>query len=217
MKVFSFDNIMSFEKGFRTKFINSVTGFKSANLIGTQSKDEKTNLAIFSSVIHMGSHPPYLGFITRPTSVVRNTYENILETGMFTVNSITIDLSKRAHSTSARYPKGISEFDIANFQTEYLDDFDVPFVKESPVGLGCVIKENIHIKANDTRMIIGQIEKVILREGQLADDGYLDLSKLGIASISSLDGYHKVSEPIRYQYAKPYKEIAQIQTNIESD
>ena len=51
----------------RIKYINSVSGIKPANLIGTISGGGQTNLAIFSSVFHLGSDPALLGFITRPT------------------------------------------------------------------------------------------------------------------------------------------------------
>ena len=57
----------------RINLINSCSGYKSANLIGSVSKKGINNLAIFSSIIHIGSNPALLGFFTRPTSVIRNT------------------------------------------------------------------------------------------------------------------------------------------------
>ena len=41
----------------RVNLVNSITGYKSANLIGTQDKQGQTNLALFSSVTHLGSDP----------------------------------------------------------------------------------------------------------------------------------------------------------------
>jgi flavin reductase (DIM6/NTAB) family NADH-FMN oxidoreductase RutF len=72
--IFTKENILNFEKNFRTKFINSLSGFKSANLIGTISKTGKTNLAIFNSVIHVGANPSLIGLLIRPASVPRHTY-----------------------------------------------------------------------------------------------------------------------------------------------
>ena len=46
-------DIDQMEKIFRLNLINSCTGYKSANLIGTQSADGKTNLAVFSSITHL--------------------------------------------------------------------------------------------------------------------------------------------------------------------
>ena len=90
--IFTKQNILEFEKLYRTNFINSLSGFKSANLIGTISSEGKTNLAIFSSVIHVGANPPLMGFLMRPVSVERHTYTNIKETNCFTINHINKEI-----------------------------------------------------------------------------------------------------------------------------
>jgi len=53
-KILHFDKnaIDAMENRYRANFINSITGYKSANLIGTVSSDGVENLAIFSSVTH---------------------------------------------------------------------------------------------------------------------------------------------------------------------
>ena len=132
-KILHFDNdaIQNMEQRFRANFINSVTGYKSSNLIGTIAEDGITNLAVFSSVIHLGSHPPLLGFITRPTTVPRHTYINCKTTKVFTVNHIHSALIKQAHHTAARYDDEISEFKKSNLTEVYLHSFKAPFVKES--------------------------------------------------------------------------------------
>ena len=73
---------------YKINLINSCAGYKSANLIATKSIENTTNVAIFSSITHIGSSPPMLGFFLRPTTVLRNTYENIMETRYFTINHI---------------------------------------------------------------------------------------------------------------------------------
>lgn len=67
------EEILHYEKNYRANLINSVSGFKSANLIGTVSSKGNTNLAIFSSVIHVGANPPLIGLLMRPVSVPRHT------------------------------------------------------------------------------------------------------------------------------------------------
>ncbi|PTL98815.1 MAG: flavin oxidoreductase, partial [Candidatus Arcticimaribacter sp.] len=67
MKHFSKEAIGAMPSIYRLNMINSCTGYKSANLIGTQSKEGNTNLAVFNSVVHLGSNPPLIGFILRPT------------------------------------------------------------------------------------------------------------------------------------------------------
>ena len=74
--------IDALDRVMRLKIINSVTGIKPGNLIGTINKSKNTNLAVFSSIIHLGSNPSLLGFISRPTTNdVGHTLNNIKQTG----------------------------------------------------------------------------------------------------------------------------------------
>jgi len=80
--------IATMERRVRTKLINSLSGFKSVNLCGTISKEGITNLSLISSVVHIGADPALMGFIMRPVTVRRDTYNNILETGHYTFNHL---------------------------------------------------------------------------------------------------------------------------------
>jgi len=197
------ENILTFEKHYRTNFVNSVSGFKSANLIGTISKEGKTNLAIFSSVIHVGANPPAIGFLMRPVSVERHTYTNIKETNYFTINHINKDIYQKAHQTSARYDKDISEFDECGLTPEYSDTIKAPYVKESKIKIGCRFVEEHEIKFNGTIFIIGEIFEVILPDDIVGEDGFVDIEKAETVAISGLDSYHETKRIARLSYAKP--------------
>ena len=80
MTFFSEEDILQMPKVKRLNIINSITGIKPANLISTIDERNRHNLAIFSSVVHLGSNPALIGFILRPQEKIRrHTYENILE------------------------------------------------------------------------------------------------------------------------------------------
>ena len=51
-------DIAGFDKIYRLNLVNGLPGFKSANLVGTASADGATNLAVFSSALHLGSDQP---------------------------------------------------------------------------------------------------------------------------------------------------------------
>jgi flavin reductase (DIM6/NTAB) family NADH-FMN oxidoreductase RutF len=204
------EKILTFEKLYKTNFVNSVSGFKSANLIGTISKEGKTNLAIFSSVIHVGANPPAIGFLMRPVSVERHTYNNIKETNYFTINHINKEIFKHAHQTSARYDKNFSEFDECSLTSEYSDTIKAPYVKESKIKIGCRFVEEHQIKANDTIFIVGEILEVILPDEMVSKDGYVDIEKTETISISGLDSYHETKRITRLSYAKPGVEPKEI-------
>ena len=55
---FQSSDIKAMDPRRRAAFMNSVSGFKSANLVGTVNAKGQTNLAIMSSAVHLGSSPP---------------------------------------------------------------------------------------------------------------------------------------------------------------
>jgi flavin reductase (DIM6/NTAB) family NADH-FMN oxidoreductase RutF len=183
--------------------VNSLSGFKSANLIGTISSEGKTNLAIFNSVIHVGANPPLMGFLMRPVSVERHTYTNIKETNQFTINHINKEIFKKAHQTSASYEKGISEFDACGLTPEYTETIKAPYVKESKIKIGLRFLEEQEIKSNGTIFIVGEIQEVILPNDIIFTDGFVDIEKAGTIAICGLDSYHETNRIARLSYAKP--------------
>ena len=203
MKHITRDDISQMGKIERLNIINSCTGYKSANLIATISKDGIPNVAVFSSITHLGSNPGLLGFIVRPTTVPRDTYENLKEIGFFTVNHITSDMIADAHHTSANYEIGISEFDKTNLEEEYKSDLKVPFVKGSPVQLYCKYMNEYYIKENDTIHVIASIEGVFYNENLEHKDGWLQLDKGNVVAINGLDGYCLPKLVDRFEYARP--------------
>ena len=191
---------------YRINLINSCSGFKSANLIGTKSNDGIPNVAVFSSVTHLGSNPPLLGVVFRPVSdVPRNTYENIKETGQFTVNHIHLDIIEQAHHTSAKYDKRISEFDITELEEEYKNNWHAPFVKRAPIQIALTYCEEYKIKANNTIQLIAEIKDLYVKDDIIEQDGFINLSKANIVAINGLDGYALPSLKQRIDYQRPKK------------
>lgn len=207
MKHVDLKEIEQMEKIFRLNLINSCTGYKSANLIATKSKKGNPNVAVFSSVIHMGSDPAMLGFVVRPTRVPRNTYNNIKETSYFTVNHIHEKMIAQAHQTAAKYEEHISEFHQTGLKEEYLHDFFAPYVEQSEIKLGCRYLNEYEIKENDTLLIVAAIEHIYFDEGIQMPDGWLRLDDAGTVAIDGLDGYSLPTLLDRFHYARPGKEL----------
>ena len=202
MKAISKEAIARMEKVPRLNLVNSCTGYKSTNLIATKSIDGQSNVAIFSSVTHLGSEPPLIGFIMRPTTVPRDTYKNIKETGYFSVNHVKVDMIEDAHHTSANYDLGISEFNKTNLEKEYKTDIEIPFVKGSPVQLYCKYVNEYYIKENDTIHIVASIEELFFDEELQHEDGWLQIDKGNVIALNGLDGYCLPKLVDRFQYAR---------------
>ncbi|MGB1040092.1 MAG: flavin reductase family protein [Flavobacteriales bacterium] len=187
----------------RLNIINSITGIKPANLVGTVSKDKSPNVAIFSSIVHLGSNPALIGLIVRPTGEVpRNTYENILVNGKYTINHVNENFIKNAHYTSAKFDREISEFDRCGLTEEYLFNFKAPFVKESNVKIGMKYCESIPIERNGTILVIGEVEHLIIPDEAMNEKGYIDLEKAQVAGISGLNSYYSLKKITSFPYVR---------------
>ncbi|APG61267.1 flavin reductase family protein [Christiangramia salexigens] len=207
MKHITSQDIQEMKKVYRLNLINSCTGYKSANLIATRSKAGIPNVAVFSSITHIGSEPAMLGFVTRPLTVARNTYKNIKETSYFTVNHIHEEMIQKAHQTAAKYDEEISEFEKTGLEEEYLNDFQAPYVKQSEIKLGCKFLNEYEIKENDTLLIVAAIEHIYFDEGIQMPDGWLRLDDAGTVAVNGLDGYSLPSLLDRFHYARPGQEV----------
>ena len=203
MIFFNTEDIKGFDKIYRINLMNSLSGYKSANLIGSISNSCEENVAVFSSVIHLGSNPPLLGFVLRPNTVPRNTYENIKETGFYTINHINEAFIESAHHTSAKYPKDVSEFEITGLTPVYKNEFKAPFVNESSVQIGLKYVEEYHIKANNTILVVGEIQCFYVNDDMLETDGFLNLSKAKTATINGFDAYALPELKTRFEYQRP--------------
>tara|TARA_R110001583_G_scaffold187744_3_gene349237 strand:+ start:1184 stop:1804 length:621 start_codon:yes stop_codon:yes gene_type:complete len=203
MPYISNEQLDSFHHLYRINLINSCSGYKSANLLGTKSTEGNENVAVFSSVTHIGSNPPVLGFFLRPTTVLRNTYENIKATGFYTISHIHESILEDAHHTSAKYDQDISEFDKTNLISEYKNGFQAPFVKDAPLQLAMEYVEEYDIKANNTILLIGKIVGLHINDEFLEEDGFINLSKAKVATINGLDGYAVPELKTRFGYQRP--------------
>lgn len=194
----------SFDRIKRLNLVNSITGIKPANLVGSISPEGNTNLAVFSSVVHLGSHPALIGMIIRPAGEVkRHTYENIIATGVYTINHVHTHFTTKAHYTSAKFPVEVSEFSACGFTEEYLPGFAAPFVAESTVKFGLKFKKEMPIDLNNTILIIGEVENIILPGEAQMQEGQLNLEHLHSVGISGLNTYYELQKIANYPYEKP--------------
>lgn len=189
---------------YRANFFNSVMGFKSVVLVGTQSSAGQNNLAIFSSLFHMGSRPPVFGLLFRPSEeVARHTLHNIEQTGFYTLNNILSSFTQKAHQTSAKYPADVDEFEACGLEKTFIQGFKAPFVAASSVRLGMKWVESIPIAYNNTKLVIGEVLSARVPLDVLQENGRVDIEKAGTVTGSGLDSYHLTQMIAQFPYARP--------------
>ena len=190
------DNIKKLERVKRLKLINSICGMRTVHLIGTFSK-ENTNLAIFSSVTHIGSDPALLGFISRPSNLVRrDTLSNIRKNKYYTINSVQKTMLNNAHQTSCKYERTKSEFDACNFQEKYINEFPAPFVEESNVKIGMKLLDFIKIPQNNTIMVVGEVQIIHTVNKQM------NINFKNSIGVIGLNAYYGVNSIKTLQYCR---------------
>ena len=207
---FSGADIAAMEDRFRVFFVNALSGFKSANLVGTTSADGQDNLAMFSSVVHLGANPPLLGMVSRPHSVRRDTLENIAATGFYTINHVGAEFFEAAHQASARYEPEISEFDAVGLTRRHGELHPAPYVAESPLQIGLAHRQTIDLDINGTCLVIGEVVEVELSGAAVGEDGAIDLGQLGSLVVGGLDSYHAPEQLARLSYAKPDRPLRRL-------
>ncbi|MCD8741014.1 flavin reductase family protein [Mucilaginibacter roseus] len=203
MKIIDAQQIADMDKPYRTALMNSISGYKPLNLLGTISSEGKPNLCIVSSVFHMGSNPPLLGMVIRPQRPHNDSLSNIKAVGQYTLSNVQADSYRNAHQTSASYPSGISEFNECGFTTHYHEGIKPPFVAESAIKIALERAEIIDITLNGTTIVIGRITNILVDDNVIQPDGSIDHVTAKTVAGSGLDSYLLPQLLERLTYAKP--------------
>lgn len=203
LKHYTLQDILQMDRFFRMHFVNTISGYKSAMLVGTQGHRGAPNLGIFNSVIHLGASPPLLGFSVRPLTVPRHTYHNILAKRFFTINHVDRENLTAAHQTSANYPEHVSEFKACGLTPWYSEKLPAPYVEESKIRIGLEFIEEHHIRANGNILIVGKVVEVHIPEIFIKPTGHIDLPAAQSVAVAGLDTYYAGDLIGRLAYARP--------------
>lgn len=195
-------DLETMEKVYRLNLVNCLSGIKSVNLVGTISKNNITNLAVISSVIHLSSSPALLGFMQRPATVPRHTYTNIHDTGEYSVNMVSHSFTDKAHYTSANFQDFESEFDQCGLNAQFFSESKAPCVAESPLKILLKFEEEYFIQSSGTLLMVGSIQAVYLPENAVDAAGMIDMEGIEAAGVSGLNTYYKLSKMATYPYAR---------------
>jgi flavin reductase (DIM6/NTAB) family NADH-FMN oxidoreductase RutF len=156
----------------RANLINKLSGYKSPVLIGTTNTTGIDNLSIVTSLLHIGSHPPLLGFVLRPQGLgYSHTLKNIKASKQLTISHIHEDIVHQAHRCSAKFPENISEFEAVKL-TPYICElpfWTAPAVEESKIRMGLSLNSIIELP-NKCNLIIGRIEWVESKEASFSNN-----------------------------------------------
>lgn len=201
-KSFSKEEIIDMDMYYRIQLINSLGGYKSICLIGTQNDAGQHNLGIFNSIFHIGSAPALYGFCCRPGDRERHTLENIMQTGIYTINQVDESFYKQAHQASAKYARELSEFDEVGLTPQFYNNIKAPFVQESKIKFALELEDDL-LLSNKNTLVIGRVIQVLVREDLMNEKGYIDLAAANTISGGGCDAYYTTTALGRMPYARP--------------
>ena len=190
------EDFNTLENHYRANLINSVIGVKQASLIGTVGVNCISNLALFSSTVHLGSNPPLVAIFSRPEGdTPKQTLKNIIDNRDYSINHVNKSIINRAHSCSFKFSAEESEFTKCNLSEKFITDFKAPFVKESNVSFAVRYQRHLSVQENGVIMVIGMIKSVFVNENIIQDNGEVDFnysSSVGVAGNNTYYGLDKI-------------------------
>tara|TARA_B100001142_G_scaffold106547_1_gene108410 strand:- start:3859 stop:4536 length:678 start_codon:yes stop_codon:yes gene_type:complete len=190
------EDFNTLENHYRANLINSVIGVKQASLIGTVGVNCISNLALFSSTVHLGSNPPLVAIFSRPEGdTPKQTLKNIIDNRDYSINHVNKSIINRAHSCSFKFSAEESEFTECNLSEKFITDFKAPFVKESNVSFAVRYQRHLSVQENGVIMVIGKIKSVFVNENIIQDNGEVDFnysSSVGVAGNNTYYGLDKI-------------------------
>ncbi|CAL8464215.1 g3750 [Coccomyxa elongata] len=148
-------------------------------LLSTLSKEGIGNLAPYSFFNIMSCDPPYvvIGALTtrgRPNEGIKDSHQNINETGEFVVNIVSHWMLEAANVTCGDFAHNESEWEAANLTPIPSLKVKPPRVAESAVHMECVLRHQYPIinaeGKTHAHILIGEVIMMHASEGVLGED-----------------------------------------------
>ena len=142
--------------------------------VSTRATSGAYNLAPFSFFMGVASDPMLLALsVSTRSGEPKDTARNILETGEFVVNAATEDLAQAINHASGDWPADIDEFALTGLTPAPSTRIAAPRVAEAAFALECRTHVVVPLgnAPHDTRLIVGEVVWIHLREDVLEDAG----------------------------------------------
>jgi flavin reductase (DIM6/NTAB) family NADH-FMN oxidoreductase RutF len=149
----------------------------------TQGLDGRLNAAPFSFFNVFGGDPPVvvIGIGGRAPGDIKDTGQNIRETGEFVVNLVSEAAARQMNITAIDFSAEVDEIAVAGLHTLPSTRVKPPRIAESPVALECerfmILELNV-----DRALIVGRVVAMHVRDDCVLDAArcYIDTPKLGL-------------------------------------
>lgn len=191
--------------GIAYKLITSTITPRPIGWVTSLSQAGVVNAAPFSFFNGMGGAPPVvaLGFARAPDRPLKDTAQNILDTGEFVVNLVSEELAGAMSLTSASLPHGESEVAMAGLDVAASARIAPPRLAASPVSFECITHTVVETGPGQM-VVIGQVCTFHIADRFVldAEKGYIDTPALGLVARMHGAGWYTRSTDL-FQLDRP--------------
>ena len=194
------------------KYLQNAIAPRPICFASTISKDGKPNLAPFSFFNIFSSNPPVLVFSparSGRTGATKDTLDNVMDVPEVVVNMVNYEMVHQMSLASSPFPKGVNEFEKANF-TPLKSDLINPFrVKEAPVQLECKVMEikSLGEKGGAGNLVICEVIRIHIQDDVLDENKQIDTKKIDLVSRMGDNWYCRAHGDSLFEVQKPITSI----------
>lgn len=149
---------------------------------GTRSHDGIHNLAPFSFYNAFSSNPPVVGFSTIPreNGNRKDSLQNVIDTGCFTLSCVSHDLAKPMSRSAALLEPEEDEFEHAGVTPVMGHAVDAPYVKEALLVFECRLLQVVSFgdQPGSGNLILGKVSHIHVDDSLYLEKGRIDFGKL---------------------------------------
>lgn len=177
-------------------------------LASTIDIEGRPNLSPFSFFNVFGTNPPILIFSPSRRGrdgTTKHTHENMKEIPEVVINMVSYEIVFRMNESSAEFPKGVNEFEMAGLTMEP-STFVRPYrVKESPVHFECRVLQIVETGRGpgSGNPVICEILRMHVNTGILDDSGRIDPDRIDLVGRMGGDGYVRARGDALFNLPKP--------------
>lgn len=185
----------------RYKLLSGLIVPRPIGWVGSRSAAGADNLAPFSFFNMVTGTPPTVLFAPGMAARLKDTLQNVRDTGCFTLSMVTRDLGAAMNLTAGNYPPEVDEFEFAGLAKAEGTAVPAPMVAEAKANLECRVVDIHEIGSGPAASVVyGEVLCAHVNE-QLLDGTRIDLEELD--AIGRLAGYWYTGVQDLFELVRP--------------
>ena len=176
-------------------------------LVASVDREGRHNLSPFSFFNAFGANPPVI--VVSPAyrgkdGTPKHTFENIRDTGEFTVSAVSYSMVEQISLASSDYERGVDEFEKAGFSKLPSEVVSVSGVAESPFVMECRLLQHVDTggKPGSGNLMIAEVLRFHVRESAFEGER-IDPRRLDLVARMGYNWYCRANGDALFELPKP--------------